>query len=342
MTVGKSVQQSHHATKLVDHIRELRRRLFVSLLALVLAGVAVYAFYEPLLNFLRSPLGAPLFYSSPSGSFSFVMRICFMGALAIAIPVIMFNLIMFIRPAFAQHVSIRRVVGTSILSAVLAFAGAAFGFYYIIPGALKFFAGFQVSGLSALISADNYLGFVTNVIITFVIVFQIPLLISFIDRMKPLKPRMLLSGEKWVVLGSLIISVLVPFAFDLLTTILIALPIVVLYNFSIVLVWVHHIQLRRRQEALEPRFALSAMPESELSLDKLSFEGLVGEEQEIEQPQRQEELLLLQTPAVIPQQSHPVNHDVRRVRPVTVSPPAWVNRVHKPIPLDPRSRLVSF
>ena len=340
MAVAKSVQNSHHATKLVDHIRELQRRLLISVGALVIAGMVVYAFYEPLLNFLRSPLGSPLFYSTPSGSFSFVMKICFMGALAIAIPVIMFNLIMFIRPAFDKTIPTRRVITTSILSALLAACGAAFGFYYIIPGALRFFAGFQVSGLSALISADSYLGFVTNVIITFVLVFQLPLLISFIDRIKPLRPRSLLSGEKWVVIGSLVISVLIPFAFDLVTTLLIALPIIVLYNLSIGIVVVQHAQAKQKAKALKPHFDLSAMPDSTLSLEVLSFEDLVGQPVEVLQTQTVPALQIIKL-AKEPQQ---ITMDVRsrKIRPDAVTPPAWVNRVHDPIPLDPRSRLVSF
>lgn len=334
MAVLGSVRHSRPATKLLDHIRELQRRLLISFVALVLSGTLIYFFYTPILNFLRSPLNAPLFYSTPAGSFSFVMKICFMGALAIAIPVIVFNLIMFIRPAFSKAVPVRRVVATSAFSAILAFTGAAFGFYYILPGALHFFAGFQVSGLSALISADSYLGFVTNVIITFILVFQIPLLIGFIDRIKPLDPKKLIKNEKWVVLGSLIIAVLVPFAFDLVTTLLIALPIVILYNLSILIIVLQHAYARRQEKASQPRVNLSTIPSSNLAFEELSFEELVGE--------------TASTPAASQAPVVAINKqavmDIRRVNtaPATVQPADWVNRVHDPIPLNPRARLVSF
>lgn len=334
-----SKQHSRSATKLVDHIRELQKRLLIAVVALVISGIAVYFVYEPLLNLLRAPLGAPLFYSTPAGSFAFVMKICFMGALVVTIPVIIYNLIMFIRPAFQKHIPLRSILTVSFLSALLAFAGTAFGYYYIIPGALRFFAGFQVDGLSALISADSYLGFVTNVIITFVIVFQIPLLIAFIDRIKPLSPKKLLAGEKWVVLASLCVSVLVPFAFDLTTSLLIALPIVVLYNISIVIVLMQHAAARRKEKALMPRFNLAAMPVSQLSLDALSFEDLVGHEPIAE-------VTPAYTPLVAPSVNlqQPGSMDIRRVNQpqATVLPPSWVNRVHDPIPLNPRARLVSF
>jgi sec-independent protein translocase protein TatC len=335
-----SVQHSQKATKLVDHIRELRKRFIISFLVLVLSGVVVYVFYAPLLDFLRSPLGSPLFYSSPAGSFSFVMKICFMGALAITIPVIVFNLLMFIRPAFSRLIPVKRVVTTSILSAFLALAGAAFGFYYIVPGSLRFFAGFQVSGLNALISADSYLGFVTNVIITFVLVFQLPLLIAFIDKVKPLRPRTLLAGEKWVILGSLGISVLVPFAFDLVTSLLIALPIVVLYNLAIVIVAYQHAAIRRKENKLHSRFDPSAVPSSSLSLETLSFEDLIGAQQPVAI------FALIEQPVVPPSHaatSQRAGMDIRRAKsaPVPVKPAEWVHRIHKPIPLNSRMHLVT-
>lgn len=331
----ESVKHPQQATKLVDHIKELRKRFVICVLALVIAGIGVYFFYEPILNFLRSPLGAPLFYSSPAGSFSFVMKVCFMGALAIAIPVIVFNLIMFIRPAFSQKIPVRRVISTSILSAFLAVAGAAFGFYCIMPGALKFFAGFQVAGLSALISADSYLGFVTNVIITFVLVFQLPLLIAFIDRITPLHPRKLLSAEKWVVLGSLVISILVPFAFDLVTTLLIALPIVVLYNIAIVIVALQHVSARRKEKALQPRFDASIVPSSNLALETLSFESLVGKQQAV--------IALSPIRSIQPETKQRAGMDIRRTKtaPAAVKPAEWVHRVHAPIPLNARMKLMT-
>lgn len=277
----QSSKNSRPATKLFDHVRELRMRLLVSAIALVIAGVAVYFFYEPILALLRSPLNAPLYYSTPAGSFAFIMKICFMGALAVTIPVIIYNLIMFVRPVFAEKLSLARVYGTTALSAVLAAAGAAFAFIFIIPGSLQFFEGFQVDGLSALISADSYLGFVTNVIITFIIVFQLPLLIAFIDSIHPLPPIKLLKMEKWAVLGSLVVSLLVPFAFDLTTSLMIAAPIIVLYNLSIIIVLLQHAYLKHSNHTTRATnntsradAKTSPLPTSSLSLSELAFEGL--------------------------------------------------------------------
>lgn len=138
MSVKRSTQQSKPALRVADHLRELQKRFIISAIALVIAGVAVYFVYEPVLNLLRSPLGAPLYYSTPAGSFEFVMQICLMGALAVTIPILVYNIIMFIRPAFEKSLPLHKVYLTTVLSAFLALAGAAFGFLVIIPGALHF------------------------------------------------------------------------------------------------------------------------------------------------------------------------------------------------------------
>lgn len=249
----RRVHNSQFPATLLDHIRELRTRLLVSVIILVIAGIVAYFFYDQILTILRSPLGAPLYYSNPAGSFSFVMKICTMAGIAVAIPVVVYNLIMFVRPAFKDALPILRVYSMTVASVLLAATGVVFAFTFIIPGALRFFAGFQVEGLSALISADSYLTFVTNVIITFVLVFQIPLILLFIDRIKPIPPKNMLKGEKWVILGGLIVSFMVPFALDITTSLLIAAPIIVLYNISIILVLWQHASIRRAEQRVQKR-----------------------------------------------------------------------------------------
>ena len=234
---------------LMDHVRELRTRIMVCAVILVIGGVVGYIFYEPILEWLRSPLGGDLYYSTPAGSFNFIIKVASMVGVLAAVPFFVYQLIMFVQPAFKKRLSRLRVFFYSIASVFLAATGAAFAFYVILPGALKFFAGFQVEGLSALIDANNYLNFVTNAIVTFIIVFQIPLLMIIIDRIKPIEPKKLLQMEKWVILGGLLVSLFVPFALDITTSLLIASPIILLYNISVVMIIVRHF-LADRKKAL--------------------------------------------------------------------------------------------
>jgi sec-independent protein translocase protein TatC len=245
-TVRGKKKTANAGQVMLDHVRELRLRLFICLLVLIAGSIVGYIFYEPILAWLKSPLVGDLYYSTPAGSFNFILKVATMVGIGLAIPVIVYQLVMFVRPAIAEVLSRARVALYTGLSVTLALIGAAFGFYAILPGALHFFAGFQVEGLSAIISADSYLNFVTNVMITFMLVFQIPLLLVIIDRIKPIHPKQLFKAEKYVILGGLVVSFFVPFALDLMTSLLIALPIVVLYNISVGIIIVRHAYVKRR------------------------------------------------------------------------------------------------
>lgn len=286
--MSQSKKLSHTPTTVQYHLKELQMRIIVSVLALMVAGTLVFLFYAPILAFISSPIGSPLYYNTPAGSFTFVMRICFTVSLIITTPIIVYNLIMFIRPAFGQIITMKKVVMTTLASTALAVIGALFAFYVILPTSLSFFKSFQVSSLHALISADNYLGFVTNIVIMFVIVFQIPLLLVFIDNIKPLKPKKLLKMEKWVILGSLIIALIQPFTYDLVTSLLIALPIVVLYNISIIIVVARRAWLiRKERTTIVASLSKSNSiidTESSLSLTELTYETLADELATLEKP----------------------------------------------------------
>jgi len=250
----------------MDHVRELRTRIAVCAVILVIGGVVGYLFYEPILTWLRSPLGQDLYYSSPAGSFNFIIKVASMAGILAAVPFFVYQLIMFVQPAFKQRLSRGRVLFYAVSSIFLAAAGAAFAFYIILPGALKFFAGFQVAGLSALIDANNYLNFVTNAIVTFIIVFQIPLLMVIIDRIKPIPPKKLLQAEKWVVIGGLTVSLFVPFALDITTCLLIASPIIILYNISVIMIVARHAFSRKKKAPVAtPAVIQAAAPKEALA-----------------------------------------------------------------------------
>lgn len=225
---------------LFDHVRELQKRLLVCAVVLMAAGTGAYFVYNQILGFLVAPLHEPLYYSTPMGSFSFIMRICLIAGLLFAVPTIIYNLVAFLKPAFTKVLSTGVVFFTTIMSIILALAGVAFGYFLILPGALKFFTGFQINDVHALISADSYLNFVIGILLTFLLIFQVPLLMNLIDRIKPLKLKTLFKMEKWVVLFGLLVALVVPFAMDITTCLLIAGPIVALYNFSILLIMIQH------------------------------------------------------------------------------------------------------
>lgn len=336
--MGKTANNNHTPKTVYDHIRELQMRFFASAVALIVGGFAVYAIYEPILGILSAPLGAPLYYSNPTGGFAFVMKICFTGGLIIAIPVLIYNLIMFVRPVFPTALSMKRILLTTLGSTLLAIAGTLFAYYCILPGTLHFFASFQVDGLNALISADEYLGFVTNIIITFIVMFQIPLVIAFIDKIKPLQPKQLLKMEKWVILGSLIIALLVPFAYEFVTSMLIAVPIVALYNLSIILVIFQHQLSAKRAQALSQAIIIKSKQDinSDIAIDQI-YDNIADEIGKLAKPA---------TPIVqsLATGSTSTTMDIKKQfkQPEAIKPAAWVEyRKHRHLLINKRTKVFS-
>lgn len=223
-----------------EHIHELRRRLFWSVLVFLAGGTIGYVVHKPLIALLRRPLHETLYYTSPAGGFNFVMKICMMVGLALAVPVLVYNLIEFVRPAFGADMHKRQAHAMAALSFVLALSGIIFGFFVVVPMSLKFFHGFSGNGIQSLLSATDYLEFVTNHLITFIIIFQLPLILLFIDRIKPLPPKTLLKYDKHIIIGAAAISLILPFTYDPVSQFLVGLPIVVLYNLTIILVFFRH------------------------------------------------------------------------------------------------------
>lgn len=316
--MGKIIKHRHQPSTLHGHVRELLMRLFAIGLVLLFTSVIFYIFYEPVLAFLSSPLNAPLYYSNPAGGFTFVMKICLMGALIFTIPVIIYSIIMFIRPAFSKVVSMKKIFFTTGASTLLALSGAAFAFYVIVPESLSFFEGYQVSGLNALISADSYLNFITGMITMFALIFQIPLIITFIDHIKPINTGKLLRADKWVILGSLIITVLQPFTYDLLTSLLMAFSIIAIYNLSIVTVAIQHGHERQKSLSLARAIRDNPVFVSDLVLDDQIIDSWAFELASLERP------VLVQRTVITKRVSMDIKQTVAVNLNDVVKPAAWV------------------
>lgn len=220
-----------------DHIKELRKRvLWVGIALMATAGVA-YALHQPIIKFLQKPYGQTLVYTSPAGSFEFIIQLSVIAGMFVALPVIIYQTMRFLEPALPNRITngmMLKVIGSSCFLALL---GICFGFFVMIPISLKFFLGFTMEEVKPLITAEEYLKFVLNHMLTFAIAFQIPMIFWFINRIKPIKPSKLLKYQKHVIVGSFGLALVLPFTYDPLSQFLVAMPVIFLYYMSILIVW---------------------------------------------------------------------------------------------------------
>jgi len=220
------------------HVRELRQRLLISIsLALAVAG-ASYLLRAQLIQFVVAPLHQSLVYTAPSGGFQFLISVCLGVGVVAALPVFIYNLIRFIEPAFeGSRIGKKGTVGILTASFGLAWLGLAFAYYLILPMSFRFFASFATGPIKPLISTGEYLSFVLGCLITFALIFQLPLLLLLINFINRFPPGSLSRYRRYVVVGSLGLALVLPFTYDPLTQFVVALPVILLYELSLVSIW---------------------------------------------------------------------------------------------------------
>jgi sec-independent protein translocase protein TatC len=239
-----------------QHVQELRRRLSIVMGVLVAGGAVGYGFHARLIAWLSAPLKQKLYYTAPSGGLQFTMQVCLLAGALIVLPVAIYHIIRFIQPAV--HINHRnkitkgRMIRFIFFSYILALLGGAFAYFIVLPAAFHFFAGFSSNQVQSFITADKYFSFVIKCISTFAIIFQLPLIMLFIDRIRPIPPSRLKKARKWVVIGSFAVALILPFAYDPVTQLFMAAPMIVMYEVSIVLISIANHKREKRYPHFDP------------------------------------------------------------------------------------------
>ncbi len=237
---------------IAGHLEELRRRLiYVALI--VVAGLGLgWAFQGQISRALIRPLGESLYYSSPTGGLDFVMTLSICVGALLALPFAIYHSLSFIEPISHKPLT-RNGMKIVITSFALAITGGLFAYFVTLPAALNFLKGFDEINVNPLLSAKEYLTFAMTYIFTFAIIFQLPLVMGSINRIKPLKPEKLVKKQRWVILASFIIAAFATPTPDPMNQAVMALPLIVLFNVSILVVWIQNsLRNKSKQQAKKP------------------------------------------------------------------------------------------
>jgi sec-independent protein translocase protein TatC len=219
----------------IKHVHELQMRLTWSVLAVLVFTMASYSVYQKLLGLVQRPLGQTLYYTSPTGGFSFLFKLCIVAGFIMALPVIIYNIFKFLGPLLHKQHRLS-IISYTIWSFDLAYAGLLFAYFISLPAALHFLEKFSSNGVQSLITADEYFRFALAYIGGFALLFQLPIIVLFINKIKPLKPRKMMAMQRFVILFGFIIAAILTPTPDPINQLIMALPIVLLYQVAIVLV----------------------------------------------------------------------------------------------------------
>jgi sec-independent protein translocase protein TatC len=240
---------------LLDHLIELRSRLLKSLLAIGVAfGICLY-FARPIFGILVQPLvragQGKLIYTQLFEAFFVEIKVALFAAMMIAFPVIANQMWKFVAPGLYRKEK-RALLPFLLATPVLFATGASFAYYITIPIALKFLLGYQgdVGGITqeALPSVGNYLSFIMQFIMAFGIAFLLPILLMLIERSGLVTREQLISARRYMIVAAFAIAAVFTPP-DILSQLLLAVPLVMLYELSLLAIW--FTQRRRKTGAKE-------------------------------------------------------------------------------------------
>lgn len=236
----------------LEHLHELRRRLFVVIVAVCIGGSLGYTFHDQLVRMLLAPLGGEkLIYLTPGGGFDFIFRVSLYSGILLAIPVVIYELYRYLVPVMQRPQTKRFTALVLILACMLAVAGVLFGYFVALPAALTFLTGFAGNYVQAELTASSYLNFVTVYSLGLAAIFQLPIILLFINAANgPLKPSHLLGSERYVILGAFVAAALITPTPDIINQTIMAAPIIAVYQIGVVMVWLQN--RRRSQLAFRP------------------------------------------------------------------------------------------
>jgi len=221
-----------------SHLEELRKRLITAFIAVGVGFVVAFAFKERLFNILVQPLinvmkeGETLIYTGLPEAFFTYLKVAFLTGLMVASPIILYQFWMFVAPGLYKKER-RMMIPIVVLSSFFFIGGALFGYFVVFPWGFKFFMGFATDTIRPLPAMKEYFGFSAKLLLAFGLVFELPLVLTFMAKLGIVSVDFLKKNRKYALLlffaGAAILT-----PPDVITQILMALPLMVLYEISII------------------------------------------------------------------------------------------------------------
>lgn len=219
---------------LTEHLQELRGCLIKSIAALILGtGCSVY-FLQDIMDILTAA-AKELYYMRPAEAFMIYMKVALLSGLILSSPFILYELYSLVRPALTlreRHFTLICIP----LSLVLFITGMLFSYSFVFPRGLEFFLGFAAGKVNPLISMESYLDFMLMLVVPFGFAFNVPVVLTLLAYLNIVSAKMLMKYQRHVILVAFIIAGVIMPTPDIITQTLLAVPLILLYEVSIVII----------------------------------------------------------------------------------------------------------
>jgi sec-independent protein translocase protein TatC len=221
---------------LVEHLDELRARIVTSIAAFGVALALCFWQSDLLLELASGPLPSDndqLITFGVAEPFTTTLTVSAYGAIILSLPIILYQAYAYLLPAFSRQQQ-RTILPLLLLIPVLFIAGVAFGYYVVLPAATQFLLNFNDSQFNIQVRASEYYGFFAQTLIACGVVFQIPIGTLAVTRLGIVSVDQLRQNRRYAYLGCAVLAAALP-GVDPITMLLETVPLIILYELSIVL-----------------------------------------------------------------------------------------------------------
>lgn len=231
---SKAKKELDPSKPLLQHLNELRQRLFKALLALVITTVVSFSVAGQLIDFLSSPIGGreALVSIEVTENIAIFMRVSILSGLILGMPVVVYQVFRFVMPGLKGKERWYVLLGVPAAS-VLFFSGVAFTWYVMIPAAVPYLIGFL--DITTQVRPSNYFEFITKLMMWIGIAFEMPLVVMVLARLGFVTAKQLLAGWRYALVGIAVVAAAITPTVDPVNMGLVMLPLAALYLISVLL-----------------------------------------------------------------------------------------------------------
>lgn len=233
-------------SSVLEHLGELRRRLIRCLIAVLFTSILSFIFANQIFNILIMPAeGINLIFIEMTEMIGTYMKVSFASGVILAMPYLVYQVLMFIFPALTPREK-RYILVILPWVALMFIGGVAFGYFILVPPATKFLITFGSDIASPQIKIGNYISIVIRLLLAIGLVFELPIITTFLARIGVVSPKWLAAKRKLAIVFAFILAAIITPTFDPINQSLVAAPLIILYEMSI---WLAKLVYRRKEKA---------------------------------------------------------------------------------------------
>lgn len=234
-------------SSVLGHLDELRRRLIRGLIAVAITSAFSFIFYKQIFSILTSrSQDINLIFIEMTEMMSTIVRVCLVSGIILAMPYLTYQLIMFVSPALTRRE--KRYVYLILPWIAFMFAGGvAFSYFVLIPRVTDFLLTFGSDIATPQIKIGNYIAIVTRLLLVIGLVFEMPVVTTFLARIGVVKAKWLVERRKTAIVLAFVLAAIITPTMDPINQTFVAVPLIGLYEMSI---WLAKLVQRKKPRAV--------------------------------------------------------------------------------------------